>query len=436
MCNGKRTIDEIVAQLEELYQGEKIAKDVNHLLSRFWERGLLVHDGERIQESGVRIGKNIVRVDESKSQNPDFRHKVDSNSSVRPFTLIAELTYRCPLRCPYCSNPVTYSKEHQELSTDGWLQVIAQARTLGVWQLGFSGGEPLLRQDLEVLVESAASVGLYTTLVTSGTLFTPERATRLRDVGLDHVQISIQDSRAAQSDYIAGTPSFDKKIQAARLAKALGLPLTLNVVLHRHNIDRIEEILELCEALQADRVELANTQYYGWAFSNRAALLPTRQQLERAGQVVADAKKRSICPLGILYVIPDYYEEYPKPCMGGWGRRALVVAPNGNVLPCQAASSIPGMDFTNVQEHSLEWIWFESPAFNAFRGTDWMQEPCRSCDRAQIDFGGCRCQALLLTKDATATDPVCHLSPHHRLVVEAQQQAQLDRSPTLIHRSM
>ena len=355
----------------------------------------------------------------------------------RPFTLIAELTYRCPLRCPYCSNPLDCGdgKYQQELATEDWLRVIQQARTLGVMQLGFTGGEPLLRQDLEVIVEAASQAGLYTTLVTAGTLFTPERAKRLHDCGLDHVQISIQDSRAAESDAIAGTRSFKQKLDAARLTKALGFPLTLNFVLHRNNLDRIEEILELCEALEADRVELANTQYYGWALYNRSALLPALEQLEHAKEVVATAQKRRSFPMGILYVIPDYYEDYPKPCMGGWGRRALVIAPNGDVLPCQAASSIPGMDFANVRDHSLEWIWFESSAFNCFRGTEWMPEPCRSCDRQEIDFGGCRCQALLLTNDATATDPVCHLSPHHHLVVDARQQAQVQQPLPLVYRS-
>lgn len=432
LCNGDRTVAEIVAHLAERYQGE-VGKDVYHLLSRLGERGLIVEDEENFD--GDREVFAQIRTKERKTVVP-ASSQVKNLS--RPFTLIAELTYRCPLRCPYCSNPLNCGDEQyrQELSTQDWLRVIQQARTLGVWQLGFSGGEPLLRQDLEVLVESAATAGLYSTLVTAGTLLTPERATNLRDAGIDHIQISIQDSRAAESDYIAGTPSFHKKLQAARLVKDLGLPLTLNVVLHRHNIDRIEEILDLCQVLQADRVELANTQYYNWAFSNRAALLPTRQQLERAAQVVVSARERRICPMGIIYVIPDYYEDYPKPCMGGWGRRALVVAPNGETMPCQAASSIPNLDFANVQDRSLEWIWFESSAFNRFRGTDWMQEPCRSCDRAQIDFGGCRCQALLLTHDATATDPVCHLSPHHHLVVAVQKQVQLDHPPALVYRSM
>lgn len=342
----------------------------------------------------------------------------------RPLTLIAELTYRCPLRCPYCSNPVNYGDHEyrQELTTAQWLDVIQQAAQLGILQLGFTGGEPLLQPDLEVMVETAAATGLYTSLITAGTLLTPERAARLQACGLDHVQISVQDSQAAESDAIAGIRSFEQKLTAARLVKALEFPLTLNVVLHRHNLDRIEEIIALCEQLEADRVELANTQYYGWALHNRTSLLPTPEQLQRAQQVVAEAQQHRRFPMGLVYVLPDYYESYPKPCMGGWGQRAMVVAPNGEVLPCQVAKSIPGLTFANVCDHPLEWIWFHSDAFNRFRGNDWMAEPCRSCPRQTVDFGGCRCQAFLLTGDATATDPVCHLSPHHDLILKAQQQ--------------
>lgn len=416
LCDGKLTQEEIVGKLAESYQNENVGKDVERLLSRLRDRGLITDDAAE-----------TIKCDRLQSAiTPSLTNKKDL-----PFTLIAELTYRCPLRCPYCSNPINYN-DTQEIPTQDWLRVIEQARSLGVWQLGFSGGEPLLRQDLEVLIAAAADTGLYTTLVTAGTLFTPERATKLCAAGLDHVQISIQDSNAAQSDYIAGTRSFDKKLDAARLAKDLGLPLTLNFVLHRHNIDRIEEMLELCQKLQADRVELANTQYYGWAYQNRAALLPTKQQLERAAPIVKAAQERRICPMGILYVIPDYYEDYPKACMGGWGRRALVVAPNGDVLPCQAASSIPGMEFDNVCDRSLSEIWLQSSAFNRFRGTDWMSEPCLSCDRRELDFGGCRCQALALTNNAAACDPVCHLSPHHHLVVAAREQI----SQPLVYRSM
>ena len=361
-----------------------------------------------------------------------------------PLTLIAELTYRCPLRCPYCSNPTDYgsSRYRQELTTEYWLDTIRQAANLGVLQLGFTGGEPLVRQDLEAMVETAAATGIYTSLITAGTLLTKDRATKLRDCGLDHIQISIQDSLAAKSDYIAGIPSFEQKLTAARLVKQLGLPLTINVVLHRHNLDRIAEIIELCKTLEADRVELANTQYYGWALANRDALLPTPKQLEKAQQAVAIAKlaegiaqQEKYFPMGVVYVLPDYYEQYPKPCMGGWGQRTMVIAPNGNVLPCQVAASIPELDFDNVCERSLNWIWFESAAFNRFRGIDWMDEPCRSCPRQTIDFGGCRCQALLLTGDATAADPVCHLSPEHHLITEARELPLQDNHPLFKYRS-
>ncbi|MEO0966982.1 MAG: pyrroloquinoline quinone biosynthesis protein PqqE [Cyanobacteria bacterium J06639_18] len=362
----------------------------------------------------------------------------------RPFSLVAELTYRCPLACPYCSNPIDWSsgKYRQELDTNRWLQVIEQARSLGVLQLGLSGGEPLLRQDLEILVEKAATLGLYTTLVTAATLLTRSRATKLRKLGLDHIQISIQDSRASESDRIAGITSFEQKITAARLVKELGFPLTLNFVLHRQNLDRIEEILELAETLEADRVELANTQYYGWAFKNREALLPSREQLQRAQKAVTAVRKRNKIPMGIIYVIPDYYAEYPKPCMGGWGKRTIVVTPNGDGLPCQAASIIPSLEFANIREHSLEWIWYESPAFNRFRGDDWIPEPCQSCEltnekgvlRRELDRGGCRCQAFAIAQDENATDPVCHLSPHHDRIVAIRNQTELEQNSSLKYR--
>ncbi|RUT08853.1 coenzyme PQQ synthesis protein E [Dulcicalothrix desertica PCC 7102] len=356
----------------------------------------------------------------------------------RPFSLVAELTYRCPLQCPYCSNPLNWSSDNYrtELATEDWLRIIQQARQLGVLQLGFTGGEPLLRKDLEILVEAAANLRLYTTLVTAGTLLTKERASTLHSLGLDHIQISLQDSRPPESDYIAGTPSFHQKIAAARLVKELGFPLTLNVVLHRQNLDRIEEIIELAETLQADRIELANTQYYGWALKNRAALLPTREQLEHAEQVVKAAQQRRKIPMGILYVIPDYYDKYPKPCMGGWGQRTLIIAPNGDGLPCQAAMSIPHLTFANAREHSLEYIWYDSPAMNAYRGAAWMPELCQNCDRKEIDWGGCRCQAYLLTQDSTATDPVCHLSPQHSQILAIREQVSSNQQSDFVYRGM
>lgn len=347
----------------------------------------------------------------------------------KPLTLIAELTYRCPLRCPYCSNPVNYGESNrQELATQYWLDAIRQAAKLGILQLGFTGGEPLLRKDLEIMVETAAATGIYTTVITSGTTLTLERAAKLKDCGLDHIQISIQDSLAAQSDYIAGVASFEQKLAAAKLVKKLGFPLTINVVLHRHNLDRIEEILQLCKTLKADRVELANTQYYGWALENRTSLLPTPAQLEKAKKATAIAVKKRYFPMGLVYVLPDYYEQYPKPCMGGWGQKTMVISPSGDVLPCQVATSIPELNFANISEHTLEWIWFESEAFNRFRGTDWMDEPCRSCSRKDIDFGGCRCQAFLLTGKSNATDPVCHLSPEHNQILKVREQLELNHS--------
>jgi pyrroloquinoline quinone biosynthesis protein E len=339
--------------------------------------------------------------------------------SPKPAGLLAELTYRCPLHCPYCSNPLNLSAYRDELKLEEWVRVLGEARALGVLQLHLSGGEPLQRRDLLELVSQARTLGFYTNLITSALALTPAQAEQLKLAGLDHVQISLQSSDAATSDLIAGTPSFAKKIAAARIVKALGFPLTINVVLHRQNIGQIESILLLAEELAADRVELANTQYYGWALRNRAALLPMLQQLQHAEPIVRAARERLAGQMQIIYVLPDYYSHYPKPCMGGWARHQLTITPNGNVLPCATAAQIPGLPTENVRQSSLAWIWDESPLFNRFRGTDWMPEPCQSCPRQTIDFGGCRCQAFQLTGDAAATDPVCYLSPNHALIEEA-----------------
>jgi PqqA peptide cyclase len=346
----------------------------------------------------------------------------------RPFGLLAELTYACPLHCPYCSNPLNLDDYAGELTTPEWQRVLAEARELGVLQLHLSGGEPLQRRDLAEITRSASELGLYTNLITSALGLSSRRAEQLRTAGLDHVQISIQADEPARSDRIAGTPSFERKIAAARLVKELGWPLTLNVVLHRHNIDRVARILDLAEDLGTDRIELANTQYYGWAWRNRDALLPGKAQLERAEVVVRAARERLKGRMEIIYVIPDYYGRYPKPCMGGWGRRQLTVVPNGDVLPCPTAHALP-LPRASVREHSLAWIWERSPLFQRFRGTDWMPDPCRSCDRRELDFGGCRCQAFQLTGDAARTDPVCHLSPDHGLVAEAVQAASSGTRP-------
>jgi pyrroloquinoline quinone biosynthesis protein E len=335
-----------------------------------------------------------------------------------PLGLLAELTYRCPLHCSYCSNPLDLGAHADELTTAEWHRVLDEARELGVLQLHLSGGEPLLRRDLAELVRHAGELGLYTNLITSALGLTPRRAEELLAAGLDHVQISLQADEAALSDRLAGTPSFERKLAAARLVKELGWPLTLNVVLHRHNVDRLAGVLDLAERLAADRIELAHTQYYGWALRNRGGLLPSRAQLERAQEVVRAAHERLRGRMEVIYVLPDYHSRYPKPCMGGWGRRQLTVVPDGDVLPCPTAHTLP-LPRASVREHSLAWIWEESPLFQRFRGTDWMPEPCRSCDRRELDFGGCRCQAFQLTGDAARTDPVCHLSPDHAIVAEA-----------------
>lgn len=340
----------------------------------------------------------------------------------RPFALLAELTYACPLHCPYCSNPLALDEFRQELTTEEWRRVFAEAAALGVLQVHLSGGEPMQRHDIVELVRCANQLGLYTNLITSGLGFSERRAGQLRDAGLEHVQISIQADEQALSDRIAGTTSFYRKLAAARLVKQLGWPLTLNVVLHRHNIDRIGRILDLAEELGANRIELANTQYYGWAGRNRTALLPSWDQLERARAVVGAARERVGDRMEVIYVIPDYYSRYPKPCMDGWARRQLTVVPNGDALPCPAAQELTRsrhLPRASVREHPLDWIWTESPLFTRFRGDGWMPEPCRSCDRKGIDFGGCRCQAFALTGDAARTDPVCHLSTDHGLITAA-----------------
>jgi len=341
----------------------------------------------------------------------------------RPIGLLAELTYRCPLHCPYCSNPLELAAQRDELTLEDWTRVLSEARELGVMQLHISGGEPLLRRDLASIIAGARKLGLYTNLITSAIGLTPGLLERLKEAGVDHVQISFQATDAVLADRLAGTTSHDRKRAAARDVKTLGLPLTVNVVLHRQNIDQMAAIIELAEELAADRLELANTQYYGWALHNRTALLPTWEQLQRVEPIVRAASARLAGRMQIIYVIPDYYSAYPKPCVGGWGRRQLTVTPRGDVLPCQAAGQFTGLPIENVRQRSLAWIWNDSVMFNRFRGLDWMPEPCRSCPRQQGDCGGCRCQAFQLTGDATATDPVCHLAPQHHLITDALRTA-------------
>ena len=349
----------------------------------------------------------------------------------RPYTLVAELTYRCPLRCVYCSNPLDYARRRDEVDTAGWLRVLREAEELGVVQVNLTGGEPLVRDDLEALVAEAERLELYTNLITSGIPVTRDRLARLRDLGLDNVQISIQDVAAASSDRIAGRRSFDRKLQVARWIKELGLPLTLNTVLHRENLDRVPEVIALAETLDADRLELANTQYLGWALLNRRALLPTREQLAQARAIAAEARQRLKGRMEVLFVTPDYYGDFPKSCMDGWGRRFLLVSPDGLVLPCHVAHTLPGLTWESVRDRPLGEIWRDSPGFNAFRGEAWMSEPCRSCDRRTTDFGGCRCQAYHLTGNAAATDPACSLAPAHTLIEAARREA-VDAAPVAL----
>lgn len=333
-----------------------------------------------------------------------------------PLGMTAELTHRCPLHCPYCSNPLELLTRESELTTDQWKSVLTQARELGVLQVHLSGGEPLARPDLPELIEHTANLGCYVNLVTSGLGLTEDRLNHLIDRGLAHIQLSVQAADAERADKIAGTKAHHHKIVAAELIKRTGLPLSVNVVLHRANHDQLEGIIALAERMGADRLELANTQYYGWALKNRDALMPTPEQLAVAAPIVRAAIDRLKGKMQVIYVVADYYEEYPKPCMYGWGARQLTIAPDGTVLPCPAASAIETLNLDNVTTRPLAEIWYGSESFNAYRGEDWMSDTCRSCDRRGIDYGGCRCQAFLLTGDGASTDPVCKKSPDRGLV--------------------
>jgi pyrroloquinoline quinone biosynthesis protein E len=335
-------------------------------------------------------------------------------SALAPFALLAELTHRCPLGCPYCSNPLELDRKADELTTNDWVHVFEQAAELGILQLHLSGGEPATRADLVELVAAAAGCGLYTNLITSGIGLDETRLTALVQAGLDHLQLSIQDTLSANADRIAGLRgAHERKRAFAAQVVATGLPLTINAVLHRGNLARMASMVEEAIAMGARRIELAHAQYYGWAALNRETLMPDMADALECRDAVASLRERTAGEITIDYVPSDHFARYPKPCMNGWGRQSLNVTPRGLVLPCHAAQSIPGLSFWSVQDHSVAEIWQESPAFAAFRGTDWMREPCRSCERREIDFGGCRCQAMALTGDAHNTDPVCVLSPFH-----------------------
>lgn len=340
-----------------------------------------------------------------------------------PFSLLAELTHRCPLHCPYCSNPIEMTLKEMELSTNDWHQVLSEAADLGVVEVHFSGGEPLLWKDLDELIKHASSLEMYTNLITSGIGLTEDKAKRLKEAGLANVQISFQAGEEKLSNKIGGYKAFEKKELAVEAVKSTGMHLALNVVLHRLNIDTLDEIITFAHQLGAERLELANTQFYNWALLNRERLLPSKEQIERASKTYEAARARLGKEMEIIWVIPDYYESTPKPCMGGWGAIALTVAPNGDVLPCPTAGMIEGISFENVRERSLNQIWYESDSFNRFRGNEWLPETCQSCDLLHQDGGGCRCQAFALTGDANATDPVCHLAPDHHIVKKAVQEA-------------
>src|SRR6516165_1178160 len=336
-----------------------------------------------------------------------------------PLGMLAELTHRCPLGCPYCSNPLTLDKRADELDAATWARVFREAAALGVLQVHLSGGEPAARRDLPEIVKAAREAGLYNNLITSAVGLTPQNLAALSDAGLDHVQISIQDSDAASADHIAGYKGASARERAiAKEVVNLGLPLTVNMVVHRVNIGRVQAMVELALSLGATRVEIAHVQFYGWALKNRASLMPTREQVEEAVRQVELLRAKHQGRIVIDAVVPDYYARFPKPCVGGWGRRSLNVTPAGRVLPCHAAESIPGLEFWSVKDHSLREIWERNPAFNAFRGTSFLPELCQTCERRDVDLGGCRCQAFALAGDATVADPVCHLSPHHHVVDE------------------
>lgn len=344
-----------------------------------------------------------------------------------PIAMLAELTHRCPLKCPYCSNPLELLRKESELDTETWVRVFDEAAALGVLQLHLSGGEPASRRDLIDLVTAARAAGLYTNLITSGIGLTEKRLRQLDEAGLDHIQLSLQGTTAQMADSVGGYKGgFDRKMQVAEWIAEIGFPLTLNAVLHRRNLHQLPDALDMAVQMGARRIEVATVQFHGWALENRSALMPTREQAREATAVVNEARARLRGILVIDYVPADYHEDYPKRCMGGWGTSGLNIAPDGLVLPCHAAQTIPHLEFENVRSRPLSEIWYNGAAFNAYRGTDWMADPCKTCERKTKDFGGCRCQAFALAGDAAATDPVCVKSPHHGALQDRAKQFSKD----------
>lgn len=353
-----------------------------------------------------------------------------------PLAVLAELTHRCPLQCPYCSNPVELERSSAELSTAEWKRVLSELADIGVLQVHFSGGEPAARRDLIEIVRHATDVGLYSNLITSAVLLTRDKLSALADAGLCHVQISFQGAEEVAADRVAGLKdAHAKKIEAAKWARELELPLTVNAVMHRQNLDQLADIIQMAVDLDADRLEIANVQYYGWALKNRAALMPTIAQIDEASRIVEEAEARLKGVLAIDYVVPDYYAMRPKKCMGGWGRQFFNISPSGKILPCHAAETITGLEFESVRDNSIAWIWRNSEAFNRYRGTGWMPEPCQSCAYKEIDYGGCRCQAFSLTGHAGNTDPACALSPMHEHIFKTAMSESVSRSDRFIYRN-
>jgi len=397
-CDGRRDVDGIVAALSLDYD-DVDRDDVADLLADLVSRRLLADCGRPAMAQ---------RCAGSAGAGPPL-----------PIGMVAELTYRCPLRCGYCSNPVQIDPVRDELTTAEWQTVLDQARELGVLQVHFSGGEPVLRPDLADLVAHARELGMYTNLITSGIGLSRDRLDRLAAAGIDHVQLSVQHADTPAADAIAGMRAHERKVEVAGLIRRADLPLTINVVLHAANVDALASIAAFAADLGADRLELAHTQYYGWGLRNRAALMPSADQVRRSGLAAAEVYERYGADMEIVYVEPDYYTGRPKPCMNGWGTRQFAVTPTGSVLPCLAAQQLPGPPPQTVHQHRLAEIWHRSELFERFRGTAWMPSPCRDCELREVDFGGCRCQALQLTGDASVTDPACSLSPHHELLAEA-----------------
>ncbi len=419
LCDGQIPLPGILERLSRNFKTPValLEKDVKEALDQFSSKGLV----EWADPSSASLENNWPQ------ETTPLPSPSSNSQTYRPLGLLAELTYHCPLHCPYCSNPVwnQASPQGAELTAEKWKEVLSQARDLGVLHALFSGGEPLQRKDLEELVAHAHELGLYTNLITSGLGLSVERAEALKEAGLDSIQLSFQAEEGKLADEIAGTKAHAHKLEAAQVIHSLGLPLTINIVLHRSNIDRLEKLIALAEEMGAHRLELANTQYYGWAFRNRAKLLPTREQVMIAAKKAGEARTRLRGKMEVLYVIPDYFYDRPKPCMNGWGRRYITVNPSGQVLPCPTAYSIKSLKLENVREKPLDWIWNKSDSFNRFRGTEWMPEPCASCDLKEVDFGGCRCQAELLAGDPTVTDPACGLSPFRSKLEEALAESPL-----------